>query len=222
MKFNLKEDVESGMKEYPSLHLSNKDGKLIVQGIFTAHKGKIEIEDYELEISFPPKYPYDLPTVIETNEKIPRTVVRHVFSDTNSLCFGNPQDVFRVCKNGITFTFFLEKILNPHLCREYVREIQKSYPTGERSHANKGNEGIWEGYYEIFNTYDKSWILNELYQMLSHTLYAKNQQCYCNSGKKYKRCHLLKEPCVFDIGRPNVRKLHAILQKDYQVNLNNE
>jgi hypothetical protein len=50
MKFNLKRDVEDGLKYYPSLDLSYKDGKPLVQGTFTAHKGAIEIEDYEVSI----------------------------------------------------------------------------------------------------------------------------------------------------------------------------
>ncbi len=92
MKFNLKRDVEDGLRHYPSLHISYKDGKLLVEGTFTAHKGAFEIEVYEVSISFPPQYPYDLPWVIETSKKIPRTLDRHVFNN-NRLCFGNLQDV---------------------------------------------------------------------------------------------------------------------------------
>ena len=211
MKFKLVKDVEDGLKDYPSLHLTYKDGKPVVEGTFTARKKNVEVENYDVIIGFPPKYPNVLPWVIETSQKIlPRNATRHIFVN-DTLCFGNHQDVLRVCRNGITFSWFLDNILNSHFCREYVREITGNYPTGERGH---GNEGTWEGYYEIFNTSDKASILEELDLMLSHTLYSKNKQCFCNSGKKYKRCHQIKEQSVFDVGRHNVMKLYRLLKDD--------
>ena len=213
MKFNIKKDVEDGLKHYPSLHLSFVNGKPVVQGTFTAHKASIQIEDYDVLIEFPDNYPFDMPLVVETSGKIPRHVTRHVFGN-NRLCFGNLQDVWRVCKSGISFKWFLREILNPHLCREYVSEKTGNYPTGERSHANNGNEGIWEGYYEIFKTIDKVWILKELNEMLSNNLFSKNKGCYCNSGRKHKRCHEIKEQLVFDIGRHKVVKLYQMLKDD--------
>ncbi len=211
MRFNLKKDVEDGLKYCPSLRLSFVNKRPVVQGTFTAHNATVQIEDYDVVIEFPDNYPFDLPLVIETSKKIPRSVSRHVFAD-NRLCFGNLQDVWRVCKNGISFKWFLREILNPHLCREYVREETGVYPTGERSHANNGIEGIWEGYYDIFKTVDKVWILRELNQMFTNNLYSRNKSCYCNSGRKYKRCHLIKEQMVFDVGRHKALKLYQMLK----------
>ena len=211
--FDLNKDIQSGLKKYSSLLLSEKEGKPIIEGIFTAHKGNIKIENYDVWISFPVDYPYNLPIVIETSKKIfPRNATRHIFRN-DTLCFGNLQDVLRVCRKGITFKWFLDNILNTHLCREYVKDKTGVYPTGERSHDT---EGIWEGYYEIFKNNNKKKILKELELMLTHNTFPKNRLCYCGLEKKYKRCHEILECLVFDIGRKNVRQILKILKQDYE------
>lgn len=212
--FNLKKDIELGIRKYPQLQYLVIDGFSRVKGVFTAHdkKGKIDIEDYEVMIGFPKAYPYSLPWVIETSNKIPKNASRHVFSNGN-LCFGNLLDVERVCIKGITFKWFLEEILNTHLCREFVREKTGVYPTGERSH---GNEGTWEGYYEIFNTTNKAFILEEIELVLNNKPVGRNAACYCDSGKKYKACHEKVEHLILDIGRKRVSELYEILKQDYK------
>ncbi len=213
MKYNFLRDIEEGLKSYPLLHWSKKGDKKVITGKFITHKGRIEIENYEVEISFPSDYPYNMPLVIETGNKIqPRNATRHIFVEGN-LCFGNKQDTLRLCRNGITFKWFLDKILNPHLCREYVRDKTGKYPTGERSHKT---EGIWEGYYEVFKTTDKERILKDLNLLLMYPIFSKNKECYCGSGRKYKRCHERWLPLIFDIGRNNVKKLFNELKADFE------
>ncbi len=215
--FNFVKDIEDGLKKYPLLHWSTTSNEKLVEGTFIAHKLNIEIERYEVRIGFPKTYPYYTPWVIETSNKIyPRNATRHIFID-DTLCFGNRQDVLRVCKNGITFKWFLDKILNPHLCREYVKDKTGEYPTGERSH---GTEGTWEGYYEIFRTNNKAEILKELERLLTYPTFARNKECYCNSGKKYKRCHEKWLPLIFDIGRINVKKLYLEMKNDFELRQN--
>jgi hypothetical protein len=212
MRYNFVKDIEEGLKKYPSLHWSNENEKKIVKGKFIAHKGNIEIQEYQVTITFPKSYPFDMPIVIETSEKIqPRNASRHIFQEGN-LCFGNKQDTLRLSKNGINFKWFLDKILNPHLCREFVRDKTGKYPTGERSH---NTEGIWEGYYELFKTVNKTHILKDLGLLLNHPTFAKNRKCYCGSEKKYKRCHENLRPSIFDIGSKNVRILYNELKDDF-------
>ncbi|HEX5152804.1 MAG TPA: SEC-C domain-containing protein [Parafilimonas sp.] len=212
MRYNFFKDIEEGLKSYPLLHWSNKDDKRVIAGRFIAHKGDIEIEEYEVEISFSKDYPHDMPFVVETSNKIqPRNATRHIFVEGN-LCFGNKQDTLRLCKKGISFKWFLDKTLNPHLCREYVRDKTGEYPAGERSHKAEGN---WEGYYELFKTTDKESILKNLSLLVAYPTFSKNKECYCGSGKKYKRCHEKWLPIIFDIGRNNVEDLFNELQTDF-------
>lgn len=209
-----KRDIEAGLKKYPSLYLDASREVITVKGTYSAHDkvSSIDIENYDVKIIFPKSYPYRFPIVEETSRKIPRDINRHVKLD-GTLCLANPQDELNVCSSGITFTFFLDEILNTHLCREYVKEKTGEYPTGERGH---GNDGIWEGYYDIFNTTSKEKVLKELDMILNHESIGRNNPCYCNSGKKYKACHDKIEPLVIGAGKHFAIDLLELLKKDFK------
>jgi hypothetical protein len=212
--FKLRKDIEQGLKKYPSLYFDTYKEAITVEGTFTAYDkvSGIEIENYEIKIVFPQSYPYRFPIVEETSRKIPRDISRHVKGD-GTLCLANPQDELNVCSRGITFTWFLDEILNTHLCREYAREKTKKYPTGERSH---GNEGIWEGYYDILHTTDKETVLKEVDMILNHGPIGRNDPCYCDSGKKYKACHDKIEPQILGTGKNFATDLLELLKKDFE------
>jgi SEC-C motif len=207
-------EIETVLRKYPTFRRA--PGKYVaLEGTFTAHSddGTIAIDDYEVRITILSSYPYSFPKVEEVSNKIqPRDATRHINVD-GTLCLANPVDEARVCRNGITLTWFLENILNPHFCREYVRERDGYYITGERSHRT---EGIWESYYEIFGTRDKAYILDELALILSSKHTGRNDPCYCGSGKKYKICHAKVEPKVFDVGRDKLSEFYQLLKKSVQ------
>lgn len=196
--FDLLKDISTALASYPTLRQSSWQGKPVVEGVFPAHDKEtgIEIDTYEIRIDFTPRYPFVFPHVTETGMKIqPRNASRHIFQE-GYLCLGNEFDEARVCKRGITLKWFLDNVLNAHLCREYVRENTGVYPTGERSH---GDEGLWESYYEIFNTNNKVMILSELDIILIQKP-DRNDTCPCGSGNKYKNCHNKLETSVLDVG----------------------
>lgn len=209
--YNFKKDIEEGLKKYPSLKsISDRQ----IRGVFTASQkeANVHIEDYEILIEFPHNYPYTFPTVKELSNKIPKTVYRHIFLETGNLCFGNFIDEMRVCVNGISFIYFLENVLNPHLCREYVKEATGCYPTGERSHSP---EGQWESYYELLETQNKEDILNEIDFALKSPSIKRNDICRCGSNKKYKNCHLKIENTILEIGIKNLQFIFNYLKNDF-------
>ncbi len=210
--FDLKKDIQKALKKYPDLILDQKN--VAISGKFIAYEkaSGTEIEEYEILIRFNKQYPFCFPVVEETSRRIPRDISRHIQPEGN-ICFGNPQDELALCRNGISLIYFLDEVLNSHLCREYAREKLGYYPTGERSH---GNEGIWEGYYEVFNTNNKKAILNELEMIHHHPKIGRNSLCYCKSGKKYKACHEKTEPEVLKVGRDIALKLFELLKTDFQ------
>jgi len=203
-------DIENALKKYPSLR--RVSGKYnVIAGTFTAHgeDGSIAIDDYQVRIRITLTYPYSFPIVEETGNKIlPRDPARHINID-GTLCLGNPVDEARICRNGITLAWFLENILNPHLCREYVRDLKGFYITGERSH---GTEGIWESYYDLFETKDKSQILHEMELIISNQAIGRNNPCYCGSGRKYKVCHAKVESKVLDVGLARFKEFYKRLK----------
>lgn len=208
--YNLKKDIEDALKKHPALQLVETGDKLRVRGTFMAHKEHIEIEPYEIEIRFPVTYPYSFPWVFEVSDKIwPKDATRHV-NTTGTLCLGNPFDEAKVCKLGINLIWFLENILNPHLCREYAREKLGTYITGERSH---GLEGIWESFYEIYGTTDKKEIVTEMDIALHKKKPARNSLCYCGRRIKYKHCHEKKHAALLQIDRSQAEIIFQTLKK---------
>jgi SEC-C motif len=215
--YDFEKDIMEGLEKYPSLKLISKRQ---VRGMFSALQKETEIwiEDYEVIINFPLRYPFALPDVAEVSNKIPKTVSRHVFSDSGNLCFGNMIDVAQVCLGGISFIWFLENILNPHLCREYVKEVTGDYPNGERSHSP---EGHWESYYDLLGTRIKEDILAEITLALKSPNLQRNDQCRCDSGKKYKNCHLKTERLILEVGHKNLQMIYGYLKLDFETKKNN-
>lgn len=211
--FDLLKDISTALASYPALKQGSWQGKPVVEGVFPAHDKEtgIEIDTYEIRIDFTPRYPYAFPHVTETGMKIqPRNASRHIFQE-GYLCLGNEYDEARVCKNGISLKWFLDEILNPHLCREYIREITKEYPTGERSH---GVEGLWESFYEIFATVDKSEVLKALNIILIQKP-GRNNTCPCGSNVKYKNCHSKMASSVLDVTMNKAQEFYTRLKKHY-------
>ncbi len=210
----IEKDIQHVLTRYPTLR--RVPGKyVVIEGVFTAHSDDdtIAIEDYQVRITITSNYPYSFPIVEETGNKIlPRNSSRHINID-GTLCLGNPVDEARVCRNGITLIWFLKNILNPHLCREYVRDKTGNYPTGERSH---GIEGIWESYYDIFGTKDKLRILQEMESIISHGSIGRNDLCYCGGGRKYKVCHAKLESKVLDVGLARFKEFYKRLKDSLQ------
>lgn len=208
--YNLRKDIEDALKKYPALQLVETGDKLRVRGTFMAHKDDIEIESYDIEIRFPVYYPHGFPWVFEISDKIwPKDATRHVNAN-GTLCLGNPFDEAKVCKLGINLAWFLDNILNAHLCREYAREKLGTYITGERSH---GLEGIWESFYEIYETTDKNKIISELDIALHQKRPSRNNPCYCGHKAKYKNCHEKKHADVLQIDRSQAEIIFQTLKR---------
>jgi hypothetical protein len=215
MMKELFKEIEYVLNKYPKFKIEYVNKSPFITGDLDIFDNDLYIETYSLDIYITKDYPYRFPKVIETSMKIPREPDRHVNSD-GTLCFGNLQDEYRVCKSGIKLMFFFDTILRGHLCREFIKEKSGKYPNGERSH---GNEGLWESYYEIFKTKDKQSILKEFDFIISNIKKPeRNNPCYCNKKVKYKKCHLRLEEQLFDIGKDKAIEIMEKLRNDFFMN----
>lgn len=210
---DLDNDIERALVRYPALVKTLVKGETYVYGSFDAYDSATDtfIESHQILIAFPEDYPYRFPKVWEVTGKIPQIADRHVFSSGN-LCFGNKLDEAMVCSRGINLIWFLENVLNPHLCREYVREHRGDYPDGERSHDT---EGLWEGFYELFKSQDKQSILEALRTILYGSKLERNTPCFCRSGRKFKHCHNSQAKVILGIKRKTAVALYETLKNDY-------
>lgn len=202
-------NIDDGLKSYPSLQRVEEDGYVCVKGeIPLFHPEKGEIDRYEVLIKFPQKFPKCFPNVIETSKKIPRTADRHVNQD-NTLCLAVHPEEQVISKNGISFKFFLDKVLVPHLARETYKELKGVYSDGEYGH---GYEGIWEYYQAILNKNDRTQIITELELIVNSKWPERNHKCLCGSGLKFKKCHNDKWNEIIKPGHDYVSETFKLLK----------
>lgn len=183
----LHEDILKALDHYPLLKIADNDKFIRVKGEIILTDPEIgEFDRYSVSIAFMNCYPKCFPIVVETSNKIPRKDNRHVNPD-GTLCLAVPPEERIITRNGISFKFFLDKILVPHLSRESFREYNGAYQDGEYGH---GIEGIWQYYYKKLGHEDRSLIITELKMIISSKWPNRNDPCYCKSKKKFKQCHL--------------------------------
>lgn len=205
-------DIENAIKFYPLLKLIDKKGRpTIVSGeIPLIHPNYGEFDRYSIWVSFTDNYPKRFPIVVETSNKIPKIPDRHINID-NTLCLAVLPEELKIAKNGISFKFFLDKVLVPHLSRETYYSMEKEYPSGEYEH---GSDGIWKYFEEILNVSDKLLIIKELQKIEETKQLKRNEKCYCESGKNFKKCHLKKWDKVLEMGRNNLKLIIGDLKKE--------
>lgn len=182
--FNIESDIENALKYFHKLK-KNKN-KLAVSGeLDIVHPTAGLLGTFEVLIEFPKKYPYCFPFVTETSGKIERIPDRHI-NEKNTICLAVRPEELLLCRRGIILKWFIDSVLIPHLAREIYYEEEKEYPDGDYSH---GIDGLWEYFMEEFDSQDKKWIIAVLESIVDNKLPANNEDCFCGSKKKYKKCH---------------------------------
>lgn len=209
------QDIDLALKFYPELDLKESNGQIRVAGnIVLKHPEIGEYDKYSVSIDFPNGYPKQFPRVTEESKRIPRIPDRHVNTD-NTLCLAVEPEEKLICKNGITFKYFLDKVLVPHLSRETYRSLSGKYEDGEYSH---GVEGLWEFFSYKLKTTDKKAVVDELERMLQRSRWpGRNAQCFCGSEMKFKKCHLKKWREVMVLGDDYLRSRLVMLKKDFTI-----
>lgn len=210
----LQKDINKAIEFYPLLQLDENSQFIKVFGeIILADPELGEFDRYSVSVSFLKCYPYCFPKVIEVSNKIPKVDYRHVNPD-GSLCLAVPPEERLITKNGITFKFFLDKVLLPHLSRETFREINGEYEDGEYAH---GNEGIWQFYIKNLGITDKNKIISELEQIVGSNWLSRNETCFCGSKRKFKQCHLNRWQEIKRMGDDYLKNQIETLKNDIKL-----
>lgn len=178
--FSLIEDEGCNPYIEGRLHLPDREGKFI--------------DSYFIKIEGKDGYPNNLPLVYETAQRIPLNIDWHVFPDGHC-CIVTPPEEFLICKKGITLENFVISYVLPYFHNQLFRELN-GYFLNERSH---GNEGVKEFFRAKFNTNDSKKISQSLFFMAQKKEPGRTANCFCGSGKKYRKCHknLFRELSIF-------------------------
>ena len=180
-------DLQEALKKYDKLKINKENGTVTGKYEIINPNSNLVLDSFSLIFTFPHNYPnLCLPIVKELERKIPRIADRHVYPD-GKLCLTTPINEFLICKKGISFLEFLDDIVGPYLAAQMAISMGwlDGFPQGEYEH---GYEGIFQSYSEFFEITDLSIIISGIHMSLKKN--QANSQCFCNSGKKLKDCHI--------------------------------
>ncbi len=141
-------------------------------------------DTYGIRILLPENFPYELPVLIETSGKIEQTAEWH---NVGFCCVATYAVMFRELGTPISLLKWLDRFVHDFLANHVIRLRDKEYPKGEYEH---GTQGIIDGYKEVFGVDSEGEVLTRLRLLCGTTKIGRNDPCFCNSGKKYKKCFL--------------------------------
>lgn len=160
-------------------------------------------DTYDIIINIPLSYPYDLPSLMETGNKIPKEANWH--NSNWTCCLSTNAKMFYLLENNITLLRWLEKFAHPYLANHVYKKKTGKYAGKEYDH---GTNGLIQGYYEIFDLSGSNEVLQRLMLICELQKLGRNDPCFCKSGKKYKKCFLI-DPSNHQLGIPA-----SVLQRD--------
>lgn len=188
MKFDWWKDINDVKSKYPLLKQDFDTGSLRFTGeieLLNPNSGKY-IDIFRVEITYPKYFPYFFPNVIELDEKIPRTIERHVMPKTQRLCLAIQLEEYILCRHGISSVWFIDRILVPRLAEEHIVNNGGKY-SSEYSH--NASIAQWEFFMNLFNTKSTDQVLSILNAIIGRETPKGDKACLCGSGINYNKCH---------------------------------
>lgn len=197
---SLKMDIESFQKKYDFSIKQDKNNMIFLYG-------KIHIIDpkegfiwdsfqliYFLDVSgFYEQncknmyYPDALPKVFLNDHKEMKSLNRHI-NDEGLCCLTTDVEASIILGKNYTLIEFTEKLVIPFFAAQILFDKTGQWPNGDYSH---GPLGKIEYYAErLCVTKDK--VLLAIKNILFTKTLGRNDLCFCDSGKKFKKCHLEK------------------------------
>ncbi len=143
-------------------------------------------DTYGIKILIPPGFPYDLPALLETTKKIEPSAEWH--NSNGVCCLATNAIIYKELGTPISLLKWMSRFVHDYLANHIIKVKDKSYAKGEYPH---GEEGMLVGYKEIFGLNTDAEVMQRLQLICGVASLGRNEICFCNSGKKYKRCFLL-------------------------------
>ena len=175
-------------RAYPSIKpgFENKHWQLVGTLDVVDEFGK-KWDQYQVKIIYPHEFPRKVPVMFEIGGRLPREAGYHV-NVNGSCCLSVPAREMIILSKGINTINFLQELAIPYLANQTYRQKKGRYAGEEFAH---GADGVYQFYSEVFQTQNAIVILTLIGKIALNQLPDRNDSCPCNSGKKYKHCHLL-------------------------------
>lgn len=197
------DELNYAVKKYPSLSIREIDNKKILKGILDIvnddHK---TIGHYLIEIHFIDEFPFRFPNLFEIGGAILNHADWHKYEDHRCCITVLPDEIIK-CKSGITIVEFIEKYSRSFFANHIHRKLTGHYLNGEYSH---GKKGLLEFYIDLLKTTEPKIWVNYIKHVFSGSIYStdRNNDCFCGSKVKFKKCHKVIFDKLWDIGRQQI------------------
>lgn len=202
MNPDFKKELPKVVESYPNLTIKEHDGKDYLKGILDIlnENGDV-LGSFLIEIHSHEKFPYRFPKLYEVGREIPVHADWHKYSD-NSCCLTVEPDEIIICKNGMSVSSFIKEIAVPYFANQLYRRAEGIF-FNEYPHGTKGFRVF---YNNLFKSEDVSFWLDCLKHTFKSKKSMRNENCYCDSGMKFKSCHLKVEEKLRVLGLNKVLK----------------
>jgi hypothetical protein len=199
---NLDKDIAEVQDLFPKLKLFEKKKQKQLVGeidIFDSHNQYAG--SYDIKVIIPLRYPYGFPQLFETGNKFEHVPDRHV-NDDDSCCICSLQEVDRISQRGISLVDFFVKHAVPYLANQIYFDNEGIWANGDYDH---GAEGIFQFYKELLQSSDIKEVLR-LVIFFNEKKMHRNDDCYCGSGEKLKKCHLKTYNSISDLSKKRLEE----------------
>ncbi|MGI6572577.1 MAG: SEC-C domain-containing protein [Fermentimonas sp.] len=194
-------ELETVVAKFPQLRIKEEDNMFFLKGILDIPDDENNIVgSFAVEIYSTAGFPYRFPKLLEVGGDIPCEADWHKYSD-NTCCLTVPANEILTCKNGITVLRFINEHAIPYFANQLYRKKTGKY-LNEYSH---GTKGIYEFYTNLFRSKDFNIWKKCLRIAMGNSKFERNSSCYCGSNIKYKKCHLLIEYELENIGWEQIK-----------------
>ncbi|NOU46555.1 MAG: SEC-C domain-containing protein [Bacteroidales bacterium] len=200
MNQTFQNELSEVITKFPDLSIRQINGQDILKGILDICDESSSVTgSFSVEIHSTEKFPYRFPKIFEVGGEIPCNADWHKYAD-NLCCLTVEQDEILICRRGVSLLYFIEKMAIPYFANQLYRQKTGHY-LNEYPH---GKDGVKLFYAELIKSNDVKFWHSCYEHAFLNTRTGRNEKCYCNSGAKYKKCHLPVEKKLHIIGKQKV------------------
>ncbi len=144
-------------------------------------------DTFRASIYFHHRYPKEFPLLQDKSKAFPWKVDWHISPRDGDCCVCGAIEQEEHARSGISILKYIDQYVIPFYANQVYKMEFGHYKNGEYAH---NEEGVWETLEEEFGTKDRVKIKRFLKKM--EIKRGRNDICFCGSGIKYKKCHLLR------------------------------
>jgi hypothetical protein len=164
-------------------------------------------DEYHIEIDVPDSFPAQIPSVRETQGRIPADFHKLEGGD---LCLGSPTRLLLIARESPTLPRFVDRCVIPYLYGYSYFEKYGTMPFGELEH---GGAGIRDDFASLFGVGGATAVAEFIRVTSMRRRQANKERCPCGSLRRLGRCHHRRVNGLRKrLGRKWFRMWHAALR----------